>query len=121
MPRYVDGFLVPMKKKNLAAYRRMAAAAGRIWKEHGALAYVEAGGDDLRIKGMVSSFPKVARLRADETVFFSFIIYQSRRHRDAVNKKVMADPRLHALCEPGKTPFDFKRLNYGGFKVLVDL
>lgn len=121
MPRYVDGFLIPMKKKNLAAYRRMAMAAGKIWKEHGALAYIEAGGDDLKVKGMVSSFPRVTRMKPGETVFFSFIIYKSRRHRDAVNKKVMADPRIHALCDPQKTPFDFKRLNYGGFKALVDL
>lgn len=121
MPRYVDGFLIPIKKKNLAAYRRIAAAAGKIWKEHGALDYVEAAGDDLRIKGMVSSFPKVTRMKAGETVFFSFITYKSRRHRDAVNKKVMADPRIHALCNPKDTPFDFKRMNYGGFSALVDL
>lgn len=121
MPRYVDGFLIPMKKKNLAAYRRMAVAAGKIWKEHGALEYIEAAGDDLKIKGMVSSFPKVTRMKAGETVFFSFIIYKSRRHRDAVNKKVMADPRIQALCNPKDTPFDFRRMNYGGFQALVDL
>ncbi len=121
MPRYVDGFLIPLKKSKLAAYRRIAAAAGKIWKEHGALQYVEAAGDDLKIKGMVSSFPKVTRLKSGETIFFSFIVYKSRKHRDAVNKKVMADPRVHALCKPENSPFDFKRMNYGGFSALVDL
>ena len=121
MPRYVDGFLTPLKKSKLAPYRRMAAKAGKIWKEHGALDYVEAVGDDLKIKGMVSSFPKIARLKPGETVFFSYITYKSRAHRDAVLKKVMADPRIQQLCDPKDTPFDFKRLNYGGFKALVDL
>ncbi len=121
MPRYVDGFVIPVPKKKLAAYRRMAAKAGKIWKEHGALGYVEAVGEDLNVKGMVASFPKTVRTKSGETVFFSFITYQSRRHRDAVNKKVMADPRIHALCDPKDTPFDFKRMNYGGFKALVDL
>ncbi len=121
MPRYVDGFLIPLKKSKLAAYRRIAAAAGKIWKEHGALQYIEAAGDDLKIKGMVSSFPKVTRLKSGETVFFSFIVYKSRKHRDAVNKKVMADPRVSALCKPEENPFDFKRMNYGGFSALVDL
>ncbi len=121
MPRYIDGFLLPIPKKKLADYRRIARQAGKIWKEHGALGYVEAAGDDLNAKGMVSSYPKITRLKAGETVFFSFITYKSRRHRDAVNKKVMADPRIHALCDPKDTPFDFKRMNYGGFKALVDL
>lgn len=121
MPRYVDGFLIPVKRKNLAAYRRMAAKAGKIWKEYGALDYVEAVGDDLKIKGMVSSFPKVMRLKPGETVFFSFITYKSRKHRDAVNKKVMADPRIQTMCNPQDTPFDFRRMNYGGFKALVSL
>jgi uncharacterized protein YbaA (DUF1428 family) len=121
MPRYVDGFVIPLKKKNVAAYRRIAAKAGRLWKEHGALEYVEAAGDDLKIKGMVASFPKLARTKAGETVFFSFILYRSRKHRDAVNKKVMADPRIHAMCDPKNSPFDFKRMAYGGFRALVDL
>ena len=121
MPRYIDGFVLPVPRKKLAAYRRIARQAGKIWKEHGALAYVEAAGDDLKIKTMVSSFPKVTKMKSGETVFFSFITYKSRRHRDAVNRKVMADPRIHALCDPKDTPFDFKRMNYGGFQAVVDL
>ncbi len=121
MPRYVDGFVIPLKKKNLAAYRRMAAAAGKIWKKHGALEYIEAAGDDLHVKGMVNSFPKIAGLKSGEIVLFSFIIYKSRQHRDRVNAKVMKDPLLMTLCDPKKSPFDFTRMAYGGFKALVDL
>lgn len=121
MPRYIDGFVIPLKKKNLAAYRRLAAQAGKIWMKYGALEYVEALGDDLKIKGMVTSFPKLAKTRGGETVVFSFIVYKSRAHRDAVNRKVMKDPVLLSLCDPKKSPFDFKRLAYGGFKALVDL
>lgn len=121
MPRYVDGFVIPLKKKNLKAYHRIAAMAGKIWKKHGALDYVEAVGDDLKIKGMVNSFPKIAKTKSGETVLFSFIIYKSRAHRDAVNKKVMADPAIQNMCDPKDSPFDFKRMAYGGFKALVDL
>lgn len=121
MPRYVDGFVIPIRKKNLAAYRHMASKAGKVWKEYGALDYIEAVGDDLKIKGMVSSFPKIAKTKGGETVLFSFIVYKSRQHRDAVNKKVMADPRLQQMCDPKNSPFDFKRMAYGGFKALVDL
>ncbi len=121
MPRYVDGFVIPIKKSKLAAYRVIAAKAGKLWKKHGALDYVEAVGDDLKIKGMVSSFPKIAGLKPGETVCFSFITYKSRKHRDAVNKKVMADPLINQMCDPKKNPFDFTRMNYGGFKALVDL
>lgn len=121
MPRYVDGFVLPLKKKNLAAYRRIAAKACKIWKKYGALNYVEAVGDDLKIKGMVNSFPKIARSKGGETVVFSYIVYKSRAHRDAVNKKVMKDPVLLSLCDPQNSPFDFRRMAYGGFKVLVSL
>ena len=121
MPRYVDGFVIPIKKKNLAAYRRMAAKAGKIWKKHGALDYLEAVGDDLMIKGMINSFPRMAKTKTAETVVFSYIVYKSRSHRDAVNKKVMADPAIANMCDPKKSPFDFKRMAYGGFKALVDL
>lgn len=121
MPRYIDGFVIPLKKKNLAAYRRMAAKAGKIWQKYGALAYMECVGDDLKIKGMVQSFPKMAKLKAGETVVFSFITYKSRKHRDAVNKKVMQDPILLAMCDPQDSPFDFRRMAYGGFQALVDL
>lgn len=121
MPRYVDGFVIPIKKSKLPAYRRMATLAGKIWKEYGAVDYIEAVGDDLKIKGMVSSFPKMAKTKSGETVLFSFIVYKSRSHRDAVNKKVMADPRLKAMCDPKNSPFDFRRMAYGGFEALVDL
>jgi uncharacterized protein YbaA (DUF1428 family) len=120
MPRYVDGFVIPIRKSKLAAYRAMAAKCGKIWKEHGALEFIESVGDDLKIKGMVMSFPKMAATKSGETVLFSFIIYKSRKQRDAVNKKVMADPRLKAMMGPKDQPFDFKRMAYGGFKVIVD-
>lgn len=119
MPRYVDGFVIPIPKRNLAAYRRIAQKAGKVWKEHGALAYVEAVGDDLKIPGMTTLFTGMARTKAGETVVFSYIVYKSRAHRDRVNKKVMADPRVMALCDPKKSPFDFKRMQYGGFKTAV--
>ena len=121
MPRYVDGFVIPLKKNKLATYRRIAAAAGKIWKKHGALEYVEAVGDDLKIKGMVNSFPKIAGTKAGEIVLFSFIIYKSRQHRDRVNAKVMKDPLLMSLCNPESSPFDFRRMAYGGFKAFVDV
>jgi uncharacterized protein YbaA (DUF1428 family) len=116
---YVDGFVLPVPKKNLAAYRRMAAKAGKVWREHGALEYRECGGDDLKVKFGLP-FPKLAKVKAGETVFFSWIVYKSRAHRDAVNAKVMKDPRLAEMMDPKKMPFDVKRMAYGGFKVLVD-
>ncbi len=121
MPRYVDGFVIPIPKRNLAAYRRIAQKAGKVWKEHGALAYVEAVGDDLKIPGMSTLFPGMAKAKAGETVAFSCIVYKSRAHRDAVNKKVMADPRLATMMDPKKNPFDMTRMAYGGFKTIVDL
>lgn len=121
MPRYVDGFVIPIPKKNLAAYRRIAAKAGKVWKKYGAVDYVEAAGDDLQIEGMTNSFPKMAKLKTGETVMFSFIVYKSRKHRDQVNKKVMADPIITAMMQNQKNPFDMKRMVYGGFKALVDL
>lgn len=120
MPRYVDGFVIPIKKKDVAAYRRMAAKASKIWKKYGALDYVEALGDDLKIKGMVTSFPKLAKLKGNETVMFSFITYKSRAHRDAVNKKVMKDPAIQEMCDPKNPPFEFKRMAWGGFKAIVE-
>jgi uncharacterized protein YbaA (DUF1428 family) len=118
MPRYVDGFVLPVPKKNLAAYKKMAALGGKIWMEHGALQYVECVGEDLKIPKMFS-FLDLAKPKAGETICFSFIVYKSRAHRDAVNKKVMADPRLKEM--PQKMPFDFKRMAYGGFQAIVDL
>ncbi len=118
---YVDGFVLPVPKKNLQAYRRMAQKAGRIWREHGALDYKECVGDDLKVKvGCGVAFPRVIKLKPGETVFFSFIVYKSRAHRDRVNARVMKDPRIAKMMDPGSMPFDVKRMAYGGFKVLVD-
>ncbi len=117
---YVDGFVIPVPKKNLPAYKRIASAAGKIWMELGALAYCECVGDDLKIKEIPASFPKIAGVRAGETVLFSWIVYKSRAHRDQVNRKVMADPRIAKMCGES-TPFDFKRMAYGGFKSIVEL
>ena len=119
--RYVDGFLIPVPKRSLATYRRVAAKAGKIWRKYGALEYVEAVGDDLNFK-MGVSFKKAARTRPNEAALFSFIVYRSRRHRDAVNKKVMKDPQmLKMMNDPKSMPFDVKRMAYGGFKTIVDL
>ena len=117
---YVDGFVIPMPKKNLVAYRRMARAAGKIWREHGALDYKECVGDDLKIK-MGVAFPKLARAKAGEAVVFSWILYRSRAHRDRVNAKVMKDKRITAGMDPANMPFDCNRMSYGGFKVMVAL
>jgi uncharacterized protein YbaA (DUF1428 family) len=118
---YADGFVVPIPRKNLATYRRIAAKAGKIWKEHGALEYRECVADDLRdMKGM-GSFKKTHKLGAGDTVLFSWIVYKSRKHRDQVNAKVMKDPRMDAMMKPDAMPFDVKRLLMGGFKVIVDL
>ncbi len=116
---YVDGFLLPVPKKNLEAYRRMAQKAGKVWREHCALQYIETAGDDLDIKFVVS-FTKQMKLKRGETPVFSWIVYKSRAHRDKVNAKVMKDPRLAKMMDPKKMPFDMKRMVYGGFKVLVD-
>ena len=116
--KYVDGFVLPVPKKNVRSYRSMAAKAGKIWMELGALEYREAVGDDMR--SMAVTFPKMARAKSSETVFFSWIVYSSRKQRDAVNAKVMKDPRILAMMKGKKMPFDFKRMCYGGFDVLVD-
>jgi len=116
---YVDGFVVPVPKKKLQAYRRMAQKAGKIWREHGALEYRECAADDVKM-GKLTSFPQSVKLKRGETVVFSWIVYKSRAHRDRVNAKVMKDPRLAPMMDPKKMPFDSKRMFYGGFKVLVD-
>jgi len=116
---YVDGFVLPVPRKNLTAYQRMAQKAGRIWQEYGALEYRECVGDDLDVK-MGRSFPRQLKLKRGETVVFSWIVYKSRAHRDQVNAKVMKDPRMTSM-EPKGMPFDMKRMVYGGFKTLVDL
>lgn len=117
MARYVDGFVLAVPKKNLPAYRKMAKVGARVWKDHGALEYVECVGDDLATT-FGTSFLKLAKTRPGETVCFSFIVYRSRAHRDAVNKKVMADPRLAKA--PNPMPFDMKRMAFGGFKTFVE-
>ena len=117
---YVDGFVVPVPKTSLGAYRRVAQKAGKIWKEHGALEYLECVGDDVKM-GKLTSFPQSVKLKPDETVVFSWIVYKSRAHRDRVNAKVMKDPRMAAMMDPKNMPFDGKRLIYGGFKVMVAL
>ena len=118
--QYVDGFVLPVPKKNLQIYRRISSAAGKIWRKHGALQYVEAVGDDLDVKFGLS-FKKLNKVKRGETVLFSWIVFKSRAHRDKVNAKVMSDPKMNELMEKGKTmPFDLKRMAYGGFKVFVD-
>jgi uncharacterized protein YbaA (DUF1428 family) len=120
--RYVDGFALAVPKKKVTDYRRMARAAGRIWKEHGALEFVECVGDDLGMKkGMGTSFPRLLKLKRGETAFFSWIAYKSRAHRDRVNARVMADPRMGKMMEGKAMPFDVKRMAYGGFKAIVEL
>ena len=117
--KYVDGFVLVVPTKNLAAYRKMATAGGKVWRKYGALEYVEAVGDDLDVKFGIS-FKKLAKPKRGETVVFSWIVYKSRAHRDQVNKKVMADPEIKKSMEKGPMPFDVKRMAYGGFKFLVE-
>jgi uncharacterized protein YbaA (DUF1428 family) len=117
---YVDGYVLPVPKKNLPAYRRVARKAGGIWREHGALEYRECVGDDLDVKGL-TPFPRRIPLKRGETVVFSWIVFKSRAHRDRVNAKVMKDKRLAESMDPKSMPFDVKRMIYGGFTVLVDL
>jgi uncharacterized protein YbaA (DUF1428 family) len=118
--RYVDGFVVPVPKKKLQDYRRMAQKAGRIWREHGALDFRECVADDVKV-GKRTSFPRSVKLKPGETVVFSWIEFKSRAHRDRVNAKVMKDPRLAKMMNPAAMPFDGKRMIYGGFKIVVDL
>ena len=118
MPRYVDGFVLPMPRKNIASYRAMARLGARVWRDHGAVEYLECVGDDLEGKFGLS-FPRGIRAKSGETVVFSWIVFKSRAHRDRVNVKVMNDPRLAKMMN-SKMPFDVKRMMYGGFKVIVD-
>jgi uncharacterized protein YbaA (DUF1428 family) len=118
MARYVDGFVLPVPKKKVAAYRRMAARAGKIWREYGALLYLECVGDDLKIKGVIP-FTRIARSKPGETVIFAFIVYKSKAHRNSVNAKVMKDPRMNE--GPKQMPVDMKRMAYSGFKAIVDV
>lgn len=130
MALYVDGFLLPVPRKNLAAYRRMAQAAARVWRDHGALEYRECVGDDLgisitesgskKVKG-VPPFGRAVRMKRGETVVFAWIVFRSRKDRDRVNAKVMKDPRLAKMMAGQPMPFDVKRMLYGGFRVLVEM
>jgi uncharacterized protein YbaA (DUF1428 family) len=117
---YVDGFVVPVPKKKLQAYRSMARKAGKIWREHGALQFRECVADDVK-PGKVTSFPQSVKLKPSETVVFSWIVFESKAARNRVNKKVMKDSRLASMMDPKGMPFDAKRMIYGGFKTLVDL
>ena len=120
MANYVDGFVLPVPKGNVDAYRRIARKAGKIWREHGALEYRECVADDVQA-GKVTSFPRSVKLKPDETVVFSWIVFKSRAHRDRVNAKVMKDPRLAGMMNDEAMPFDGKRMFWGGFKVVVDV
>ena len=117
--KYVDGYVVPVPKKKLKAYRAMAQKAAKIWREHGALQYKECVADDVK-RGKWTSFPQSVKLKSNETVVFAYVVYKSRAHRDSVNKKVMSDPRLEAMCDPKNLPFDGKRMFWGGFKAIVE-
>ena len=120
MSHYVDGFVVPVPKKNLDAYRKMARRAGKVWIEYGALEYRECVADDVK-PGKLTSFPQAVQLQGDEVVVFSWIVYKTRAQRDRVSAKVMADPRLADMMDPKNVPFDGKRMFWGGFKTIVEL
>jgi uncharacterized protein YbaA (DUF1428 family) len=115
---YVDGFVVPVLKKKLATYKKVARVANKVWRDHGAIDFVECVADDVK-PGKWTSFPRSVKLKANETVVFSWIVYKSRAHRDRVNAKVMADKRMAKLMQPNTMPFDGKRMIYGGFKVML--
>ena len=119
MSIYVDGFVLPVPKDKLETYRKIAEGASKIWKEHGALEYRECVGDDMEAKDMVA-FPAMANAGPDDVVVLAYITYNSREHRDEVNAKVMADPRMSEMCSPDNTPFDCKKMAYGGFKTIVE-
>jgi uncharacterized protein YbaA (DUF1428 family) len=117
---YIDGFIIAVPKKNVDAYRKLARKCGKIWREFGALDYREAVADDVQV-GKLTSFPRAVKMKPDETVIFSYILYKSRKDRDRINKKVMADPRMAKMMDPKSPPFDSKRMIFGGFKTIVDL
>jgi uncharacterized protein YbaA (DUF1428 family) len=117
---YVDGFVLPVPKRKAKAYRAIARKAGRVWKDHGALAYVECVEDDVK-PGKLTSFPQSVKLKRGEQVWFSWIVYRSRADRDRILKKVMNDKRLKGMMDPKKMPFDARRMFWGGFRAMVDL
>jgi uncharacterized protein YbaA (DUF1428 family) len=120
LAHYVDGFVLPVPKKNLAAYLRMSRKAGKIWREYGALEYFECVADDVK-PGKHTSFPQSVKLKPGETVIFSWIVYKNRAQRDRINEKVMKDPRLAPMMDPKSLPFDGKRMFWGGFKTIVEM
>ena len=117
---YVDSFVIPVPKKNLQTYRRMSRTMGKVWRDHGATEYIECVADDVK-PGKVTSFPQSVKLKPAETVVFSWIVYKSRAHRDAVNAKVMKDPRMAKMMNPKAMPFDGMRMFMGGFKPITSL
>jgi len=116
---YVDGFVTPVPKRKVAAYRRVSQRAGKVWRDHGALEFRECIADDVKW-GKRTSFPRAVKQKSGETVFFAYIVYKSRAERDRVNAKVMKDKRLAGMMDPKTLPFDAKRMIWGGFKVVVD-
>lgn len=120
MSMYVDGFVVPVPKDKLAAYKKLATLAGKIWMEYGAVQYVECAADDVK-PGKTTSFPQAVKLKEGEVVVFSWIVFKNKRDRDRINKQVMADPRLEAMIDPKNLPFDGKRMFFGGFKSIVEM
>jgi len=120
MGQYVDGFVLPVPRKKIADYKRIARRAGKVWREHGALAYVECVADDVK-PGKLTSFPQSVKLKPGEVVWFSWIVYRSKRDRDRILKKVMNDPRLADMMSPGAMPFDTRRMFWGGFRTAVSL
>ena len=117
--KYVDGYVVPVPRKNLAAYKKLARKCGKIWRDHGALEYKEYVAEDVK-KGKHTSFPRSVKTKPGETVIFAYVVYKSRAHRDRVNKKAMLDPRLKAFHDPKNVPFDHTRMFWGGFELIVE-
>ena len=117
---YIDGFVVPVPRRNLDQYKKMARTMGKVWRDHGALSYTETMADDVKA-GKLTSFPQAVKLKPGELVVFSWIVYKSRRDRDRINKLVMADPRLADMMDPKSLPFDGKRMFWGGFKKIVEI
>ncbi len=120
MARYVDGFVLAVPRKNIAAYKKLSRRAGKVWREYGALEYIECVEDDVK-PGKLTSFPQSVKLKSNEVVVFSWIVYKSRAQRDRIHKKVMADPRIADMMDGKTMPFDGKRMIFGGFKSIVEM